>query len=84
MNKKLLNYRVIIEKEVNRDRVFYVAYVPTLGISDFGKTVDEAIKNTKKAIELYLQEDLKVSTAVPRVDNEEFFITNTKVKIAAA
>jgi len=37
MKKKVLNYRVIIEPEKYEDgSTVYVAYSPTLGISDYG------------------------------------------------
>ena len=54
MDTKVLNYRVIVEKEKKGKGFVYVSYVPSLGISDFGKTIDEAIKNTEKAIKLYV------------------------------
>jgi len=52
---KVLNYRIIIEKEKQKKGYKYVAYVPTLGISDFGKTVEEATVNVGKAIKIYLE-----------------------------
>ena len=39
METIILNYRIIIEKEEQKKGFFYVAYVPSLGLSDFGKTL---------------------------------------------
>jgi hypothetical protein len=41
MQTKLLNYRVIVEPEIytNGDKV-YNAYCPTLGITDYGDTIE--------------------------------------------
>ncbi len=45
MNKKVLNYRVVVEKEnVSKRKYVYNAYCPTLGIADYGNTIDLAIK----------------------------------------
>jgi len=54
MKKSLLNYRILIEKEKTKGSYVYVSYVPSLGISDFGKSVDETVKNTEKAIGCFL------------------------------
>jgi len=55
METKALNYRVIVEKEPSEKGFVYVAYAPTLGISDFGKTVEQAVNNIGKAIKLYIE-----------------------------
>lgn len=53
--KKSYNYTIIIEKELQNKKEVYVTHVPALGISDFGKTVEDALKNTEKAIKLYIE-----------------------------
>lgn len=55
MKKSLLNYRILIEKEKTKKGYVYVSYVPSLGISDFGKNIDEAVNNTEKVIKIYLE-----------------------------
>ena len=45
MKTTILNYRIIVEKEKQNKGFLCVAYAPSLGISDFGKTVDEATSN---------------------------------------
>lgn len=75
MDLEVLNYRVIVEKEKQKGKVVYVAYAPTLGISDFGKTIEIAVKNIKKAIKLYLETLLDLKKPIPQPDSEEYFVT---------
>lgn len=84
MNTKVLNYRVIVEREKQGKEFVYVSYVPSLGISDFGKTVDEAVKNTEKAIKLYVEALLNSKQSVPEPDSDDYFITSRKVEIKNA
>lgn len=70
-------YNVIIQKE-GKD---YVAYVPTLGISDFGKTVSQAKKNVAKAITCHIEGLVKTRTEVPAPDASEFYLSQTEVTV---
>ena len=82
MKKNLLNYRILIEKEKTKNGYAYVSYVPSLGISDFGKNVDEAIKNTEKAIRIYLETLVDLKSDIPEVDTEEYFIINKQIEFS--
>jgi len=79
---KLLNYRIIVEKEKQGKNLVYVAYVPSLGISDFGKTIDEAVKNTEKAIKVYLETLRETENLIPEADADEYFVTTSKIQLA--
>lgn len=81
METKILNYRVIVEKEHSKKGVVYVAYAPSLGISDFGKTVENAVKNIEKAIKLYIETLIEVKKPIPQPDEEEYFVTTRKIEI---
>jgi len=67
MKTTILRYNVVIRKEGD----FYIADVPTLGISDFGKSINEARKNVEGAIEVHLQGLTKIGEEVPRQDTQE-------------
>jgi predicted RNase H-like HicB family nuclease len=84
MDKKVLDYRVIIEKEKypNGDNV-YVAYCPTLGISDYGDTVEEVLATIKEGIELALEHLAKEQKELPFDRLEEQIITSTKISVPA-
>lgn len=48
---------VVINKERLSDgRSIFVVHCPSLGIASQGKDIDDAMKNIKEAIELYLEE----------------------------
>lgn len=53
---QILNYRVILEKDIYEDGTpVYVTHVPTLGISDYGLTFEEALGNTEKLIKFHIE-----------------------------
>ena len=80
MDKKVLDYRVIIEpeKRENGETVF-VAYCPTLGISDYGDTVEEVLSSMKDGIELAIEMMIKKKQVVPTDRLEEQIITSSRV-----
>lgn len=84
IEKKILNYRIIVEPEKypNGDTV-YNAYCPTLGIADYGDTVDRVLESIKDGIELAIDSMAKDGEEIP-VDNiEQQIITSAKVKLPA-
>jgi predicted RNase H-like HicB family nuclease len=82
MEKKVLNYRIIIEKESYEDgSLVYVAYCPTLGISDYADTVEEVLSSIKDGIELAVESLAKEEKEVPVDHIEEQIITSTKIDV---
>lgn len=77
MRTTLLKYHVIIQKEGGN----YIAYVPTLGISDFGETVDRAKENITKAIACHIEGLAKTKTEVPLPDTSDFYLSQTEVAV---
>lgn len=77
METSVLRYNVLINKEGND----YIAYVPTLGISDFGQTLDEAQNHIKAAIQTHVEGLVKTGTEVPPPDAQEFYVGSTEVSI---
>jgi predicted RNase H-like HicB family nuclease len=54
-------FRVVIEEDPKDDRMAYHAFCPALrGCHTWGYTYEEALKNIKEAVELYI-EDLRAS-----------------------
>ena len=45
MQTQILNYRIIIEPEKQGRKTVYNAYCPTLGVTDYGDSVDEVLKS---------------------------------------
>lgn len=77
MKTTVFRYNVLLKKEEKR----YIAYVPTLGISDFGKTVGQAQKNVKNAIACHIEGLMKTKTEIPAPDTQEYYISQAEVSI---
>ena len=77
MNTSILHYTVIIQKEHEH----YVAHVPTLGISDFGTSVDKTKKNVKQAIACHIEGLVKSGSEVPLPDSADFYISQAELPI---
>lgn len=84
MEKNVLNYRIIIEKEkYENGATVYVAYCPSLGISDYGDTIEDVLASIKDGVELAVKSLAKEGKDVPVDHVEEQFITSTKINIPA-
>lgn len=81
MQKQILNYRIIIEPEKMGKKIAYNAYCPTLGLADYGYSVDETIKNIKSLIKFHIENLIADSQEVPTENTEEELITSTRVSI---
>ena len=77
METNILKYHCLIQKEGK----YFVAYVPTLGISDFGKTVDLAKKNIKLAIKYHVEGLIKTQSEIPCPDGKDYFISEEEVSV---
>ncbi len=85
METNVLNYRIIIEPEKYSDgSVVYVAYCPTLAISDYGDTVEEVLASIKDGIELAIESLVKEKKEVPTDAVANQIITSTQVKVPAS
>ncbi len=80
MKTAILRYRVIIRK----DGKHYIADVPTLGISDFGRTIQEAKQHVHDAIACHVEGLLKTHTSIPSPDTDEFYISTSEVTFPQA
>lgn len=77
MKTNVLRYNIVINKE---DDV-YIVHVPTLGISDFGKTIDLAKNNTAKAIKCHIEGLRKSGEDIPTPDIGEYYVSHMDVSI---
>ena len=79
---KVLNYRVHIEAEqVGKKRV-YNAYCPTLGVADFGNTIDHALKRVTDLIEFHIETLVKLDRKVPVEMDSTTVITSVTVPVS--
>jgi len=49
-----------IKYSYNFETKQYIAEIPELHLSDFGDTIDEALDNVKKALDLYVEDVAEV------------------------
>lgn len=82
MEKNVLNYRIIIEPEKYVDgATVYVAYCPTLGLSDYGSTIEEVLRSIKYGIELAVEHLAKEKKEIPVDHIEKQIITSTGIEL---
>lgn len=83
---KILSYRVLVEKEAYEDGSFvYVTQVPSLGISDYGETIEEALASTEKLIKFHVESLVEEGEMVPAPDDSRnLIVTTSQVEIAPA
>lgn len=83
MQKHVLNYRVIIEPETYADgSKVYNAYCPTLGITDYGDSIESVLESIKDGIELAVETLAKDKEEIPTDNISEQIVTSTKVEVS--
>lgn len=55
MQRNVLDYRVVIEKEDMDGKTVYNAFCPTLGLSDYGNSIDQAIDRIRKLMKFHIE-----------------------------
>ena len=82
VRKNVLNYRVIIEKERYEDgSIVYSASCPTLGVFDYGKSIEKVLKSIKDGIESVIEFLTEQGREIPIDYPEESIVTFTQVEI---
>ena len=79
MEKHILNYRVIIEPEKMGKKTVYNAYCPTLGVADYGDSVEEVLRSIKDGISLAIESLLEEKKEVPKDNVSEQLITTVNI-----
>ena len=81
MEKQVLKYRIIIEPEKMGKKTVYNAYCPTLGIADYGDSIDGVLKSIKDGIELALESLAEEGKEIPIDNIREQTVTTTEVRV---
>lgn len=84
METKILNYRIIIEPEKKGKKTVYNAYCPTLGLADYGYSIDESIKNINSLIKFHLECLLEDGLEIPSENTAKELITSTQISIKSS
>ena len=54
--------RIIVCEQIWKESNMYTSYCPELDVASCGQTVDEARKNLKEALEIFIEETSKLGT----------------------
>ncbi|OGG16091.1 hypothetical protein A3D77_02145 [Candidatus Gottesmanbacteria bacterium RIFCSPHIGHO2_02_FULL_39_11] len=85
MVKKVLNYRVIITPEKYPDgSVVYNAYAPTLGVSDYGDSIEEVLKSIQDGIFLAIESMASKKEQIPVDQVEKEIMATASVNIPSS
>lgn len=82
MDKRVLNYRVIIEPTKYSDgAIVYEASCPKLGVYDYGDSVEEVLESIRDGIWLAIETMAKDGQEVPVDDVEKQILTSTRINL---
>jgi len=80
METRILNYKIVIEKEKDD----FVAYCQVLGLSDYGKTIDQALKRMKDLIKFHVESLTDSGYAVPVEKESSTLITSVEIPVSSS
>lgn len=76
---------IVIKKEkLSKGEDVFVAYCPSLGIASQGSSTDEAVKNIREAVELYLEEQPEKYEELNSVSLPSFSVLEVKKNAKAS
>ncbi|OGM14203.1 hypothetical protein A3D84_03840 [Candidatus Woesebacteria bacterium RIFCSPHIGHO2_02_FULL_42_20] len=82
IDRNILNYRVIIEKErYENGKIVYSASCPTLGVFDYGDSIEKALKGIKQGIEGVIEFLTEQGKEIPVDYPEESIVTFTQIRV---
>ena len=80
MDIKVLDYRIIIEPEKYKNgNTVHVAHCPTLGISDYGDSVEEVLTSIKDGIQLAVESLAAERLEIPTDEVQDQIITTARI-----
>jgi len=79
----VLNYRVIIEKDTSeKGRTIYAASCPTLGVFDYGESLDKVLKGIKDGIEGVIEFLTEQKREIPTDRINESLVTFAEIQVS--
>ncbi len=85
METKVLNYRIIIEPEKYPDgSQVYNAFCPSLGVADYGDSIEEVLESIKNGIKLALEHLTSQKKEIPVDELEHQIIASASVNFSYA
>ncbi len=84
MQKTILNYLIRIEKEKMGGKNIYNAYCSALGLADYGKTLDEAVKRITDLIKFHIESLQELGHSVPVEKESTTVLTSVEIPISSS
>ena len=81
MEKKILNYRILIEPDqrTGTSAECFSVYCPTLGLADSGDSIEDAIQNMKRLIQFHLESLAKEKEEIPEEQIDKSVVATVQV-----
>lgn len=81
METKVLNYRIIIKPAKEGRKTIYTAECPTLGVYDWGNSVEEVLASIKEGVECEIEGLIEDGDPIPVDHIEKEFVTSTNITL---
>lgn len=81
MESRILNYRIIVKPHKEGKKNIYLAECPTLGVYDWGQTIEEVLKNIQEALECHVEALMQEKEEIPIDYPEKELVTETQITI---
>lgn len=81
MEKQILNYKIIVEKQKHENQVVYTASCSALNLFDWGKTIDQAINRMTKLIRFHLKSLEKIGQPIPVEKESTTIMTSIEIPV---
>lgn len=70
--------QIIVSEQIWKEGRMYTSYCPELDVASCGKTVNEARKNLREAIEIYIDETYKMGTLKDLLEEAGYDLSSTE------
>jgi len=70
--------QIIVSEQIWKEGRMYTSYCPELDVASCGKTVNEARKNLREAIEIFIEETYKMGTLKDLLEEAGYDLSSTE------
>ncbi len=70
--------QIIVSEQIWKEGRMYTSYCPELDVASCGKTVSEARKNLREALEIFIEETYKVGTLKDLLEEAGYDLSSTE------
>jgi len=70
--------QIIVSEQIWKEGRMYTSYCPELDVASCGKTVNEARKNLREAIDIFIEETYKMGTLKDLLEEAGYDLSSTE------